>query len=325
MTSSAELEEQSHTISEGLSGLVVALNSADLSPDEVSAFIKHVRGFERQCVAAVMTLGNKAKAHETAGVGRTTHVVLQGGRSVSEATALRDSSRQNLLSRFPAVARGVHDADVYPENLDVLARTTARMTDEEITELTQLDADLAAAASRLSVDSFRKRVQRYRDRIRDDHGHTAQQQAKPETFARVPLSRDKQQYRINGAFDIAQGTVVHNAHQLGYRRLCDQLGAGHGLTSDEVSAQALHDLILRGSNTQATHENNRPTVLLQVITDGQTLATGPHDRSILETADGLAVCPEMLGQLSCDCLIQRVDSLPDGNSCPKEARQNYST
>lgn len=49
-------------------------------------------------------------------------------------------------------------------------------------------------------------------------------------------------------FDPIQGTAVQPAFWLEYHRLCDELGAGHGLTQDRIMAQTLHDLIVRGAS-----------------------------------------------------------------------------
>ena len=312
MTKSADLERHSHAASKALAALLEGLASADPPPDVVAGLVGDVRGLQRQLVAVVMGLTAMAKTHAAAGVGPPVEQVMRDGSSVSEATVHRDRSRALVAENFPAVGRAVKAAEAFPENLDVLARITSRMTADEIAALREHDEQLAAAASRLNVDSFRKRVQRLRDRIRQDHGHTAEQQAKAEECARVSVSRDKNMHLVLAKFDTMHGTAVSTAHQQEIRRLCDELGTGHGLTYDHISALALHDLIIRGANTAPTQENNRPTVILHVITDGQTLASGPHEHSIIETADGLPVCPEKLGQLSCDCVIQRVESLPDG-------------
>jgi hypothetical protein len=311
MARSADLERHTLAASEAVAALIDGLASADPPPDVVARLVGDVRCLQRQLVAAVMGLHSKATAHAAAGVGPPVEVVMRDGSSVSEATVHRDRSRALVAETFPAVGRAVDSAVVFPENLDVLARITGRMTADEVTALAEHDTELAAAASRLNVDSFRKKVQRYRDRIRRDHGQTAEQQAAAEECARVSVSRDKNMHLVLAKLHTMHGTAVSTAHQQEIRRLCDELGSGHGLTYDQISAQALHDLIIRGANTTPTQDNNRPTIILHVITDGQTLASGPHDHSIIETGDGLPVCPETLGQIACDCVIQRVDSLPD--------------
>ena len=58
------------------------------------------------------------------------------------------------------------------------------------------------------VDSFRKNVQRYRDRIRRDHSQTATQQAKAEECARVSVARDKNMHLMLAKFDTMHGTGV---------------------------------------------------------------------------------------------------------------------
>ncbi len=312
MTKSAGLEQYSEAASEALAGLLGGLESAELKPDVVSALVANARAQQRLLVAVLVHLDAKARANATAGIGPPVEEVLQAGRSVSDGTVCRDRLRAQMTRTFPLVGAAVSAGSVFPENLDVLARITGRMTDDEVNQLVGRDADLAAAAVRLGVDSFRKRVQRYRTKIRSDNGATAEQQARMEECASVSVSRDNQTHRLHAIFDTINGTAVAAAHRLEYRRLCDDLGSGHGLTSDQISAQALHDLIIRGGNTAATAENNRPTVVMHVLTDGKTLSKGPHEDSVMETQDGLPLCPSTLGQIACDCVIQRVETTADG-------------
>lgn len=313
MTKSADLERYSEAASEALAALRLALGRADPGPETVAALVAHARLQERQLVGLLVCLEEKAQTHAAAGIGRPVEEVLADGKSVSDATVYRDRMRARMAQRFPEVGLAAAAGDVFPENLDVLARITGRMTSDEVKALVERDGELAKAAVRLGQDSFRKKVQRYRNKIRDDNGTTAERQARAEECASVSVSRDNQTHRVHAVFDTMHGTAVATAHRLEYRRLCDDLGSGHGLTSDQISAQALHDLIVRGGNMAPTAENNQPTVVLHVLTDGRTLTKGPHEDSIVETTDGLTLSPGTLGQIACDCVIQRIDSLPDGD------------
>lgn len=313
MTKSADFEQHLENACEEVAAVIAGLNSADPGVETVAKLVASRRQLQRQTVGLLVSLGTKAKTHEDTGVGPPAEVVMKDKNSVSDATVQRDRARVRAANRFPLVGEAVAEGEVIPENLDVLARITSRMTQAEIDVLAERDTKLASAASRLGVDSFRKRVQRYRDKIRMDYGQTAEEQARAETYPSVSVSRDNQTFRIGGVFDPLQWTAVRSALQLEYRRLCDELGSGHGMSPDNVSAQALHDLIIRGAAAEPTEDNNQPGVVLHVITDGQTLATGPHEHSIIETVDGIPLSPGTLGQLACDCVIERIDSLPDGD------------
>ncbi len=313
MTKSADFEQHLEVACAEVAAVIVGLNSADPTPETVANLVAGTRLLQRHAVGLLVGLGNKAKAHEDSGVGPPAEVVLKDKNSVSDATVQSDRARVRAVNRFPLLGEAVAKGEVIPENLDILARITSRMTPAEIDVLAEQDIKLASAASRLGVDSFRKRVQRYRDKIRKDHGQTAEEMARAETYASVSASRDNQTFRIGGVFDPLQGTAVRSALISEYRRLCDDLGSGHGLTPDNISAQALHDLIVRGAAVEPTADNNQPGVVLHVITDGQTLASGPHENSIMETVDGIPLSPGTLGQLACDCVLERIDSLPDGD------------
>ncbi len=75
--------------------------------------------------------------------------------------------------------------------------------------------------------------------------------------------------------------------------------------------QAVHDLIVRGSGVDPELFSSRPTVSVNVLSDRDTLATGPHPRSIAETFDGQPLAPATIGRLCCDATIRRLDTAPD--------------
>ncbi len=75
--------------------------------------------------------------------------------------------------------------------------------------------------------------------------------------------------------------------------------------------QAAHDLIVRGSGVDPEVFSSRPTVSVNVLSDRDTLATGPHARTIAETFDGQSLAPAAIGRLCCDATIRRLDTAPD--------------
>ena len=154
--------------------------------------------------------------------------MLQADGAVTSSHAMRDVARARTASMFPVVGKAVAAGAAFGENVDILARTTDMMTEAEIEALQASDSVLADAAGRLRADSFRKRVQRLRDKIRGDAGETAAQQAQAQTRASVSPSRDNLTYRLSAVFNALEGEAVSNAHRAEVRRLSRDLGTDHG-------------------------------------------------------------------------------------------------
>ncbi len=317
MNKSADFEQYLETANEALQALLAEMDSTELTtqmtPADVACLVAKTRLAQRRLAAVLILASEAAKLHAAAGVGPPVEEVLRDGLSVGEVTARQETERARVSERFPAVRQSIVSGEAFPENVDVLARITSRMTETEITELAEADHRLAKSAGRLSSDSFRKSLERRRNKIRADHGQTAAQQASANTFASIRASNDERTFRVAAVFDPLQGTAAQIALDHEFRRLSKELGEGHGMDSEQISAQALHDLIVRGASTTPTEENNRPGVVLHVHTDGQTMATGPHKHSMLETNDRVPLTPGVLGRLACDCVIRRIETLPDGN------------
>ena len=305
---------------DGLAGAYEALRrvsgglESDLPrADELENLVALVRTVERSCTAVLVQLANAARTHSRNGLCAPPETLLQADGAVTSSHASRDVARARVSRTFPLVGVAVASSKAFGENLDILARTTDMMTEAEIEALKVSDSVLADAAGRLGAESFRKRVQRLRNKIRSDAGQTASQQAQAQTRASVSPSRDNLTYRLSAVFNALEGEAVSNAHRAEIRRLSRDLGTDHGYNPDELSAKALSTLIVRGSKTESTCENNTPHVSVGVLVDRDTLANGPHDASIAETTNGMPVSPGTVGRLCCDATIRRIDCSADAN------------
>ncbi|MGI9601032.1 MAG: HNH endonuclease signature motif containing protein [Acidimicrobiales bacterium] len=304
---SATVEQSVQEAHEQLMAASALLAHGDTDADGLEPLVSSIRQVERDCAGLLVAVARLADQ-----AGRSAEVVLADHDSVTSARVAADVARAEMSGRFPELGEAIRVGSARPDNVDVLARMCDRMTDAEIGVLIQSDNRIADAAGRLRVDSFRRRVHRLRDRIRADHGDTAAEQASKETMASVWPSRDSQTYRLAAVLDPLQGAAAHQALRHQCRVLAEQLGPDHGLSADQIAAQALVDLMVRGANTEATHDNTMPVVHLDVLTDGSTLVAGSHDHTIAETSDGLPVSPGTIGRLACDCVVRRIDTLPDG-------------
>lgn len=296
---------------ESLDGLANALSEHKLNAVVVGELLADVRLIQRRTAGVVAALTRAALANERDGHGPVVEDVLGAGGTVGRSETRGEVERARVVGQFPAVAAAVSAGSAHTGNVDVLARLTSKMTGDEINVLSERDNRIAEAATRLSEDSFRKRLQRMRDQVRDDNGTTAAKQAVDDSFARVSLTRDRSSYRFAGQLDALRGSAVQAALAREYRWLGNQPELVADMTADQAMAQALHDLIMRGDSVDRDTGSTRPNVSVLVLTDRQTMESGPHKRTVAETDDGTKLSPATVGRLCCDAGLRRLDVLPD--------------
>lgn len=296
-----------------LRGLADQVEAGDLSSEEVTGILDLVRSLERQCAAITSALAECAEAHYQVGAGAPVEEVLASGRQVASGQARAEAGRLAVLGSFPAVRASVRSGSAFPANVDVLARLIADMTPAEVRELAADDLDIALSAGSLGAESFGRRVRRKRDTIRRDHGLDAAKRAERAAEVKVGPRADGDGYFLNARLDSIDGAAFLDGFQKSLRSIENELGPNHGLSRNELAVRALVDPYVRGVNTAASFENTRPKVIVNVITDGQTLAHGPHEETVAETNDGQPLAPEQLSRLCCDATLRRIDALPDGS------------
>ncbi len=172
-------------------------------------------------------------------------------------------------------------------------------------------------------ESFRKRVSRLRDKIRQDGGSTAAQQVEEDSFARITPTAGRDRYRLHGAFDPLRGAGIKAAIAREVAHLADDPELSRGMDGAQLSAQALHDLILRGDSVDRS-DVPRASVRVHVLCDRDTLAAGQHEHTIAETLDGLPIGVGALGRLCCEATMRRVETAPDGGVTVSRASRSPS-
>lgn len=238
--------------------------------------------------------------------------LLTAGGTIPRTQARAETERARVAGSFPAVAAAIESGVAHTANIDVLARLTRSMSPADLVVLGDHHAALADAAGRLSEESFRKRVSRLRDKIRRDGGNTAAVQVENDSFARVAPNAARDAYRLQGGFDPVRGAAIKAAIAREVAHLTDDPESSRGMDGAQLSAQALHDLVLRGDSVDRT-EVARASVRVHVLCDRDTLVSGPHDDTIAETLDGLPIGAGTLGRLCCEATMRRVETAPDGH------------
>ncbi len=237
--------------------------------------------------------------------------LLGGSGTVPRSQIHAEIERARVAAAFPALAESHRTGRAHTGNIDVLARITRSMSNDELAAMRLHDQALADAAHRLGEESFRKRVSRLRDKIRTDAGDTAAQQAIEDSFARVTPNKERSSYQLHGNYDPIRGAAIKAAIAREAKFLADHPELCRDMNPAQIAAQAFHDLVLRGDSVDRASVP-RPSVRIHVLADRDTLATGAHDNSIAETFDGLPIGPAVLGRLCCEATMRRIDTTPDG-------------
>lgn len=291
--------------------LVGLIPDESCSPTELGEQIKTARRLQRLCDGLIVKLATQALVLEAAGVGGPAEEALRADGVVPLSQTRTEVRRSRLVEHFPNVGRAIDRGEARLGNVDALAATVARMTPHEVEALANSDGALAMATCKLNEDSFRRRVARMRNKIRDDDGTTAHEQSVNDSRLVVAASRDKSGYRIAGWLDPLRGAAIQAAVAREARAL-SKLPDAVGLTFNQLCSQAHHDLVMRGDATDRNTVAARANVQITVLVDRQTLESGPHDQSIMETDDGLELSPGAVGRLCCDATLRRVDTSADG-------------
>lgn len=320
MATTASLIELERT-ADGLRSVAAELHDT-ASPDGVdldalSSAARTVQRLTESVITEVVALSQRD------GTSTPPDTFLSGDGTVARGQVQAEIDRARVAEAFPSVADRHRAGAAHTGNLDVLARTTRTMAPKEIEAMATHDEAIADAATRLSEESFRKRVTRLRDKIRQDGGTTAAQRAVDDSFARIGPSKDRSTYRLTAGLDPIRGASVKSALAREAKYLTEHPELCAGTTPEQISAQALHDLILRGDSVDRVSVP-RASVQILVLSDRDTLEHGPHENTIAENFDGLPIPAPSLGRLCCEATMRRVDTAADAEVNASRAARSPS-
>ena len=273
----------------------------------VEPLLAAAREIQRKIDAVVAEIAHASLASNE---GPPIDTALAGGGTIPRHQVRAEIERSRVVERFPDTGDAYRAGAIPSANIDVLARLTSSLSDEETTAIQQHGPALTKAAAKLGEESFRKRVRRLRDKVRADGGTTAAEQVKADSFARITPTIERDAYKVTGSFDPLRGAAIKAALIREARHLADDPNLCLGMTGAQITAQALHDLILRGDSTERSGVP-RASVRLNVLCDRDTMTSGSHPNSIAETFEGLPIGTAALGRLCCDATMRRIDTSAD--------------
>ncbi|NNF56536.1 MAG: HNH endonuclease [Acidimicrobiales bacterium] len=307
------------TVAEVLDHLIASLDPAPymvraevLDPGTIGDLMIKVRRLQRLAHAIVASLTEVAAQHAQIGAGPMIEQVLSSDGAVDKSTVVADLGRAQVVSLFPEVGAAVRNGAALPANVDCLARQLSKVSETERASLVGFDGPIAERVTHHQVGTFRKYLQRLINTIRKDHGIGASERERAAAGASVSAKRDRTGYVLRGEWETERGTAIYNAVRTERRELLKRLGASE-LTPDQLTAQAVSDLIARGAAVNPSTGQFRPGVVINVLTDYRTMASGPHPGTIAETFDGQNLALETIGRLCCDAVLRKLDTAPDAH------------
>lgn len=278
------------------------LAGVDLSSADVAALGRitaELRRLENRCAGIAVDIARRAKE-----LGHDPDATLLGEGRVSGQKSRKESRRASVTDRMAKVGDKLRDGDVSGEHIDAIANAAADLTDAEADLFAALDDELAEAASKLPVDTFRRNVRKAVEKCRADHGEE-----------RLRRQRERSELKMwTDAEGMGHAHITGDPErfaklQTAIERETARLAASAKKSGESVSLgpalqfEALMQLI-EGAPGQAA----RPDITL--VVDHETLVNGPHDHTVCETTKGVPLPLTVVERYSCDGVI-RVVTLGD--------------
>lgn len=271
---------------------------------DVRMLLGGVRGMQRCLDGLIMRLGVRANQLAEAGASAPAVDVLRSDGLVGSRQARRESARADLAGSIDGLAEAVLAGEASGEHVDVLARSTACLSDDQREHL-DLSA-LIEKARDLPVETFERTVRRAIRAVTADHDLADTDSKRAASEFRHWFDRDTGMGRFSGSLDPERYEAFTNAIEHHVATLA-ATSDGSTTKSPNLAVAALVDLVLAAGGRDA--RNRLPAITVMV--DGRTLLEGPHLRSVQETERGHDLSPESIARLRCDAVVRRV-VLDDG-------------
>jgi hypothetical protein len=285
---------------------VSACDVAGLGEKELLRLVQEIRQTDRALTSLKVNVAQAIDALAAEGHAAPASEALLGQGQVSAGTARREAERSRTAAALPAFGDALANGSIDGEHLDAVGQASKRLNDVERMQFCEEQERLARLARNTPVDAFRKTVNDTVNRIRDDHGLAEAERQRRASEFRMWEDRTGMG-QIRGSLGPDQFAAFVQAIEAETASLA-AAGAADGsplAKSDHLRSQALMSLVGHGNGAKG-----RAHVI--VVTDQQTLRTGPHPHSLRETVDGIELPPETIARHCCDAVLQRVVVDPDG-------------
>jgi hypothetical protein len=274
------------------------LSDADLSsidPSSLPQITSSLRRIEGRCSALGVAIARRAKTS-----GDDPSATLLGRGRVSGRQARQEAKRADVAERMPDLGAALSAGDISGEHLDAVTRASSGLSTGEAELFDQLGPELAAAATKLPVDTFARKLRTLVDDSRADHGLTRLQQQRarsslkmwvdPDGMGHLRVIADPERFaKLQAAIEAETSSLASAAKQESAPVAKDAA----------LQLDALVELVGRAQGAAG-----RPTVT--VLVDHATLTGGPHPGTVCETDAGLDLPITVIDRYLCDGVMQHV-------------------
>lgn len=296
-----------------LSASLSAIACDALEPTELPRLTAAIRSVQQAADGLLMRIGVTADRLAEQGVGRGAHGLFLGdGRAVPGSMARREVTRSSVLAELHHVAAAVRAGRIGAAQVDLFARAARKLDQGQRRKLN--DLDLVTAAATEPVDLFARRIRRFVDLLRGDHGRADAEAQRAASTWRSWIDKDTGMGHVHGEFDPERFEAIRNAVEAHGARLANKGGLQR---SANLAAAAAYELL----TGQTTGHGGLTSV--GVIVDWQTFTRGAHPTSIRETNDGQPLAPESITRLACNAVLQRI--VVDERGIPINVGRRYRT
>jgi hypothetical protein len=213
---------------------------------------------------------------------------------------------------FPALGAALDNGRTSGAHVDAVDALVRDLTTDQIE---QVDVQaLVGSACDLPVETFRRRWRREINNIIGDHGAGDAKAKRQACRLRMGFNPTTGMGWLNGELDPESYERLTNAIQAQMNAICSRTEQPVE-KNNHLAAQALIELVSGGGAT-----TGRPSIT--VVIDVETLATGPHPSSIIQTENGYDLALDAVAEMLPNADLRRVVT---NRSVPIDVGRKYRT
>lgn len=266
-----------------------------LDSNGLQQVLTDVRLAQRSLDGAVLRLGVQANILAKAGRAAGAEETVRGGGAVSARQAKREADRTRAAETMPGLARAAGAGEISGEHIDVMARHTSKLSEEQ---RSRLDHDaLVERAKDLPVETFERRLRREVREVTADGGLAETVAKQAESNLRHWFDRETGMGKIFATLD----PELYERITTAIDTKASSMASAAGEAKDgNLSARALAELV----NARQSGTRQIPSVSVHV--DYQTFISGTHGGSLCQTEGGHDLSVESVRRMCCDATVRRV-------------------
>lgn len=282
--------------------LLRSIRVADADEGTLTTTAAGLRSCQRLIDSVLVSIAQRATDLHEHGHAGSPHEVLGASGYVSSATAAKEAARGEIARQIPQLGKALDNGTISGEHLDLVARHTKGLSEEQRTHLDI--SQLAAAASTSSPDEFNRTARGIIDKAKNDWGLGRAIEDRKRSEIKTWYDKTTGMGRLSAWLDPERFSQLRAALDAECTALANDRKADGGIVKkdEHLAADAFVSLIERG----ATNATGIARPLVHIHCDIDTASTGPHERSVSETSEGSHLPPESLQRLLCDSVTQAV-------------------